>query len=66
MEDNKEKNPYPYPLQKPNKKGWIRALIALIAVAFVVTIICLVVGVYNHHERDIDKDTPVENVVEIP
>ena len=59
-------NPYPYPLQQPNRKGWLKALLALIIVAVVVTIVCLVVGIYNHHEKSIEENTPVENVIVNP
>ena len=56
-------NPYPYPIAQPNRKGWIRALISLILVAVVVTIVCLVVGIYNHHEKSVEEVTAVENVI---
>ena len=59
-------NPYPYPLAQPNKKGWFRALIWLILVAVVVTIVCLVVGIYNHHEKSIGNDPAIEQVEVIP
>ena len=59
-------NPYPYPLAQPNKKGWLRALLSLILVAVVVTIVCLVVGIYNHHEKSIGDETAVEQVEVIP
>lgn len=59
-------NPYPYPIQKPNRKGWLRALWALIIVAVVVTLFCVVVGVYDHHETTIHEETPVETVQPTP
>ena len=59
-------NPYPYPLQQPNKRGWLKALVWLIAVAVVVTIVCLVVGIYNHHEESMGEGTTMENVEVIP
>ena len=56
METNKENrpaphpptdhNPYPYPLQQKNRKGWMKALFTLIAVAVVVTLVCLVVSFF--------------------
>ena len=43
-------NPYPYPIQEgSSRKGWVKALWALILVAVLVTLFCLVVGVYQHH-----------------
>ena len=73
MEDNKDKakaphpptdhNPYPYPIQKSNRKGWIRALIALVIVAVVITLFCVVVGIFEHHEESLNNDSPVETVV---
>lgn len=59
-------NPYPYPLQQPNKRGWLRALIALIVVAVCVTIFCLVIGIYDHHEKSLQEQPQIENVVELP
>lgn len=59
-------NPYPYPIQGKNRKGWIRALWALIIVAVVVTLVCVVVGVYDHHEKGLPEETPVETVIVNP
>lgn len=56
-------NPYPYPLQQPNRKGWIKALIALIIVAVVVTLFCVVVGIFEHHEESLDTQQPVTETV---
>lgn len=56
-------NPYPYPIQEPNKKGWLRALIALIVVAVVVTLVCLVVGIYDHHEKSLKENNTNTTVV---
>ena len=58
-------NPYPYPIQEKNRKGWIKALWALIIVAVVVTLFCVVVGVYEHHEEGLQENAPTENVVEM-
>ena len=55
-------NPYHYPIQGKNRKGWLRALWALIIVAVVVTLFCVVVGVYEHHEESLQQDVPVEAV----
>lgn len=56
-------NPYPYPIQKKNGKGWLKALWALIIVAVVVTLFCLIIGIYDHHENDIQEGQSVEYVV---
>lgn len=61
-----DSNPYPYPIQQPNRKGWIRALIALIIVAAVVTIVCLVVGIYDHHQESLQSDAVPETIVVEP
>lgn len=53
-------NPYPYPIQKSNRKGWIRALWALIIVAVVVTLFCLVVGIYEHHQQTNEEVVPAD------
>lgn len=58
-------NPYPYPIQEKNGKGWVKALWALIIVAVVVTLFCVVVGVYEHHEEGLQENAPTENVVEM-
>ena len=59
-----DRNPYSYPLQQPNRKGWLKALLALIAVAVVVTLVCLVVGIYNHHEESLPSaPAPAETVI---
>lgn len=55
-------NPYPYPLQQPNRRGWIKALIALVVVAVVVTLFCVVIGVFDHNEKSLEKEYPVETV----
>ena len=75
MEKNKEEmpsphpptdhNPYPYPIQKENRKGWLYALLSLIAVAIVVTLVCLVVGIYDHHEEGLTTPETVI-VTEVP
>ena len=59
-------NPYPYPIQQPNKRGWLKALFALIIVAVLVTLFCVVVGVFEHHESTLDKNAPVETVLVEP
>lgn len=60
-------NPYPYPIQKPNKKGWLYAALAMVAVAVVVTLVCLVVGIYDNHEESLQTPaqtaTPTETIV---
>ena len=75
MEKNKETpsphpptdhNPYPYPLQKKNRKGWLYALLSLIAVAVVVTLVCLVVGIFDHHEESLTPPVSTETVLVNP
>lgn len=60
-----DKNPYPYPLQKKNRKGWLYALITLVAVAVVVTVVCLVVGIYDHHQEVLDREA-AESIMTVP
>lgn len=61
-------NPYPYPIQKKNRRGWLYALLSLIAVAAVVTLVCLVVGIYDHHEEGLPENQPQQEtvVMELP
>ena len=59
-------NPYPYPLQQPNRKGWLKALIALIVVAVLVTLFCLVVGIFEHHEESLPQNSQIESVEVVP
>lgn len=60
-------NPYPYPLQQPNRKGWLKALWTLIIIAVVVTLFCVVVGIYEHHEDSLEPSAPpTYEIVEAP
>lgn len=55
MENNKE----PYPIQNKNGKGWLRALLWLIAVAVIVTLVYVVVGIYHHHQDSLEQQEAV-------